>query len=112
MKAYFVPLKEDVKGYGGHIMFLELGLGTTNIFSSSTYPNALPSQRKIGTYTGELNTDYIRNWCYAHFKNCGKHPAIYKVNFDTMQQELCMDNYIEDFIKDNYDEIMERLNER
>jgi len=108
VKAYFVPLKGDV---GGHIMFLELGLGITNIFLSTYYPNALPSQRKVGTYTGDLNEEFIKHWCNTYFNVNIKHPASYKINFETMQQELYMDEYIEDFIKDNYDEIMEKLDD-
>jgi len=109
MKAYFVPLKGDI---GGHIMFLETEYGITTIFQTNYYPDIKPVQNKIGTYTGELNTDFIKHWCNAHFNVNIEHPAIYKVNFETMQQELCMDNYIEDFVKDNYDEIIRRLNEK
>ena len=108
MKAYFVPLKGDI---GGHIMFLETTLGITTIFQSNYYPSMKPSQNKVGTYTGDLNVDFIKHWCNNHFKTNIKHPAIYKMNFETMQQELCMDSYIEDYVNENYDEIIRRLDE-
>jgi len=110
LSAYFVPLKEDVPGYGGHIMFLQTMHGRTDIFRGSTYPEAKPSQSRIGMLDMDVDEKLITQWCYAHFKPCAKHPAIYKVNLETMQRELYMDDYIEDFVTKHYDEIVERLN--
>ena len=107
IKAYFVPLKGDI---GGHIMFLQTMYGRTDIFQSNYYPDIKPSQNRIGTLNMAVDEKVIIHWCYAHFKNCERHPAVYKVNLETMQRELYMDEYIEDFVNDNYDEIMEKLN--
>jgi hypothetical protein len=112
LKAFFVPLKEDTPGYGGHIMFLQTIYGRTDIFKGNTYPEAQPSQSRIGFMEFEPNEESITQWCYNYFKDCAKHPAIYKVNLETMQQELLTDKYIEDFVNDNYDEIVRRLNEK
>jgi len=110
MRAFFVPLKGDKEG---HILFLETIYGITNIFKSTYFSKDIPpSQNRIGTYTGELNEIFITQWCYAQFNNCPKHPAIIKINFDTMKQELYYsDEYIEDFIAKNYDKIIGALNE-
>lgn len=110
IKAYFVPLKEEHKGYGGHIMFLQTEYGKTLIFKCNTYQKTKPSQSRIGFLDMDVDEKVIIQWCYAYFKSCAKHPAIYRANLETMQQELYMDEYIEDFVKDNYDEIVERLN--
>ena len=108
LKAWFIPLKGDI---GGHIMFLQTMYGRTDIFQSNYYSTTIPNpQNRVGILNMDVDEKVIIQWCYAHFKNCAKHPAIYRVNLETMQQELYMDDYIEDFVKDNYDEIMEKLN--
>jgi len=112
MKTYFVPMKEDVEGYGGHIMFLPNMLGGYFIFKCNTYPNTKPSQSEIGFIDFELNEDVITQWCNNFFKEPKKHPAIYEFDTKTMQQRLLMDNYIEDFVNENYDEIIRKLNDK
>jgi len=119
LNAYIVPLKNDVYNpyeseakEAGHILFLQTTYGRVDIFKGYHFgdDNKL-AQNRIGHMDFELNEESITQWCYAHFENCGKHPAIIKMNLETMQQELCMDKYIEDFVADNYDEIIRRLNE-
>jgi len=109
LKAYFVPLKGDI---GGHIMFLQTMYGRTDIFQSNYYWDDKPNpQNRIGMLNIDVDEEVITQWCYAHFKKCEKHPAVIKMNLETMQQELYYsDSYIEDFITKNYDEIIRKLN--
>ena len=116
INVYVVPLRVSKDGYGGNIMFMTLPstTGRTYIYENTEYPAQLklpPSRRKLGWFEFKPDEDTIRHWCYTYFKDCPRHPAIIKLDLVNHTQELLMDNYIEDFVADNYDKIMERLNE-
>lgn len=112
IKAYIVPLKEDTPGYGGHILFLQISYGRTDIFRGNTYPEAQPSQSKIGFLEYDITPELITQWCYVYFKDCAKHPAIIKMDLENFRQEVVYtDAYIEDFVTKHYDEIVRRLND-
>ena len=122
IKAYIVPLKDDKYNkyknlesnpkQTGHILFLGSSYNRVDIFKSNYYYTDRPNpQSRIGKLEFDLSPEVIRQWCYTFFENCPKHPAIIKLDLENYRQEVILtDEYIEDFVKDNYDEIMEKLN--
>ena len=109
MIVYFVPMKWE---FDAHIMFLPTPY-TTEIFKSIQYSKETPaSQHKIGRVDHHIDEKFIEAWCWHYFEKPVRHPAIISFDMKTLKQELYMDDYIEDFVTDNYDEIRERLSEQ
>ena len=109
MITYFVPLKWD---FDANIMFLPTPY-TTEIFKSVQYSkDTPPSQSKIGRVDHHIDEKLIEQWSRTYFEKPVRHPAIIKFDMKTMKSEYYMDSYIEDFVNENYDEIMEKLNDK
>ena len=123
MIAYFVPLKYDKPNNpldfseqedAGHILFLPWSY-RTEIFKSNYFSfKRPPSQSRIGWMDWKVTEKDIVAWCRAQWHHGpGWHPAIIKFEFKDgkLTKEVYMDDYIEDFVKENYNEIIRRLKE-